>query len=65
MAGLDVHQGALVSIDLLVGLIFDVERNATVPSALIAWEDGSQLWLPLSEMRNFILVSKNDYKNAA
>jgi hypothetical protein len=65
MARLDVREGALVSVDLLVGLVLSVERNGIVPSALIAWENGSKIWMPLSEMQSFVLISKAAYKNAA
>lgn len=65
MALQDVQVGVLLSVDFLVGVVIRVERNGLVPSALIQWEDGIEMWTPLSEMQKFVLVSKDVYKIAA
>jgi len=65
MALQDVQAGALLSVDFSVALVVEVERKGSVPSALVLWEDGIEMWMPLSEMQNFVLVSKDAYKMAA
>jgi len=65
MALQDVQVGVLLSVDFLVGVVIRVERNGLVPSALVQWEDGIEMWMPLSEMQKFVLVSKDVYKIAA
>ena len=63
MAVQDAQVGSVVSVDFLVGIVLRVERKGLVPSALISWEDGAEVWMPLSEMQNFVLVSRDAYKN--
>src|SRR5271169_5726238 len=64
MALQDVQVGALLSVDFLVGVVLRVERKGLVPSALIHWEDGIEVWMPVSEMQNFVIVSKDVCKIA-
>lgn len=65
MARQDVQVGTLLSVDFLIGVVVQVERKGVVPSALIHWEDGIEIWMPLSEMQKFVLVSRDIYKIAA
>ena len=65
MALQDVQVGALLSVDFLVGVVLRVERKGLVPSALIHWDDGMEMWIPLAGMQNFVLVSKDVCKIAA
>jgi len=64
MALQDVQVGALLSVDFLVGVVLRVEHKR-LPSALIHWENGIAMWMPLSEMQNFVLISKDVCKIAA